>query len=182
MTTTQRTAITTWSIDPAHSAAEFAIKHMMISTFKGEFRGIDGVIRIDEENPENSSVVASIDVLSLDTGVADRNAHLRSDDFFNAEKYPKITFRSTRVQRDSDTRWKIAGDITIRDVTREVLLDTEFEGRVTDPWGNDRAGFTASTAINRKDFGVRWNSMLDAGGLALGDDVRITLHIEAIRA
>jgi len=147
-----------------------------------EFRAIEGAIQIDEQNPENSSVVAAIHVLSLDTGVTDRDAHLRSDDFFNTEKYPKMTFRSTRVQRDGDNRWKVAGDLTIRDVTREVVLDTEFEGRITDPWGNDRAGFTAATTINRKDFGVRWNNVLDAGGLALGDNVRITLHLEAVRA
>ncbi len=179
--TTAQTAANTWTIDPTHSIAEFAVKHMILTTVKGRFRDIQATLQIDEADPTRSSVVTTIDVASIDTNVPDRDAHLRSDDFLNAEKYPPIAFRSTRVEPAGDGRWKIAGDLTIRDVTREVTLVTDFEGRITDPWGNDRAAFTAEAAISRKDFNVRWNQLLDTGGMVVDDNVRITLHIEAVR-
>src|SRR3989442_5745821 len=138
MTTATQTATSTWTIDPTHSIAEFAVKHLVITTVKGRFRDLEGTLQIDEERPENSSVSASIDVASIDTNVADRDAHLRSDDFFNAEQYPKITFRSTRVERVDDANYKVHGDLTIRDVTKEVVLDTEFEGQIDDPRANRR--------------------------------------------
>lgn len=179
--TTTRTNVSTWTIDPMHSVVEFAVKHMMVSTVKGRFRSLEGTLYIDESNPANSSVVASIDVASIDTGEAQRDTHLRSDDFFNAEQFPKITFKSKRVEPVDDARWKIVGDLTIRDVTREVVLDTEYEGQTTDPWGKQRAGFSAETAINRKDFGVNWNGLIEAGGVIVSDRVRIALNIEAVR-
>jgi polyisoprenoid-binding protein YceI len=179
--TTAQTATSTWTIDPAHSAAEFAVKHLMISTVKGQFTEFEGMLQIDEGNPENSSVVASIDVASVNTNQADRDAHLRSDDFFNAEKYPKMTFRSKSVRHVEGDLWKVSGDLTIRDVTREVVLDTRYEGRVVDPWGNERAAFTAETTISRKEFNVRWNQVIEAGGVAVGDSLRVTLNIEVIR-
>ncbi|HXF50418.1 MAG TPA: YceI family protein [Dehalococcoidia bacterium] len=179
--TTAQTAVSTWTIDPAHSIAEFAVRHMMVSTVKGRFRSMEGVITLDEERPERSSVVASIDVASIDTAEPDRDAHLRSDDFFNAERFPKMTFRSTRVERVDDERWKVYGDLTIRDVTKEVVLDTEFEGRTKDPWGNERVGFSATTELNRKEFGLRWNQVLETGGVVVGDRVKVSLHIEAVR-
>jgi polyisoprenoid-binding protein YceI len=181
MTTATKTGTGTWTIDPAHSIAEFAVKHMVLTTVKGRFRELEATLEIDETRPENSSVSASINVASIDTGVADRDAHLRSDDFFNAEKYPKITFHSTRVELGGDTRFKLVGDLTIRDVTREVVLDGEYEGQIDDPWGNRRAAFTATTQISRREFKVRWNQLIESGGAVVSDNVKITLHIEVIR-
>lgn len=180
MVTTQTTT-STWTIDPAHSIAEFAVKHMMVSTVKGRFRSLEGTLHIDEANPSNSWVSASIDVASIDTAEPQRDAHLRSDDFFNAEKYPQMTFRSKRVEQVDEENWRVIGDLTIRDVTKEVVLDTRFEGRVTDPWGKERIGFTAETVLNRKEFGLKWNALLETGGAVVGDKVRVSLHIEAIR-
>ncbi|MDP3769306.1 MAG: YceI family protein [Dehalococcoidia bacterium] len=171
----------TWTIDPAHSIAEFAVKHLVVTTVKGRFRDLDGTIRIDEARPENSRVSATIAVASIDTNAPDRDAHLRSDDFFNAERYPKMTFHSTRVERINDTNFKVYGDLTIRDVTKEVVLDTEYQGQVDDPWGGRRAGFTATAQISRNEFNVKWNQLIETGGVAVGDDVKITLHIEAVR-
>ena len=179
--TTTRTATSTWTIDPAHSVVEFAVKHLMVSTFKGHFRSLEGTVHLDEDNPANSSVAASIDVASVDTQTPDRDAHLRSDDFFNAERYPKMTFRSTRVERVDGTNWKVTGELTIRDVTKEVVLDTEYEGRIVDPWGNERIGFSARTELSRKEFGVRWNATIETGGVVVGDKVRISLNIEIVR-
>jgi len=181
MTVAARTATSTWTIDPAHSIAEFSVKHLVVTTVKGRFRDLEGTLQIDEARPENSSVVAAIDVASVDTGVPDRDAHLRWDDFFNAEAYPKITFRSTRVERLNDTNYKLHGELAIRDVTRPVVLDTEFEGQVDDPWGSRRAAFTATTQISRDEFGVRWNQLIETGGAVVGDNVRVTLHIEVVR-
>lgn len=179
--TAPQTTISTWTVDTTHSIVEFAVKHMMLTTVKGRFRDFSATLQIDEARPENSSVSATIDVASIDTNVADRDAHLRSDDFLNAEKFPHITFRSTRVERVEGDRWRVAGDLTIRDVTRPVTLDVEFEGRITDPWGNDRAAFSAETSISRKEFNVRWNQALETGGVVVGDNVKISLHIEAVR-
>jgi polyisoprenoid-binding protein YceI len=172
---------TTWTIDPRHSIVEFAVKHLVVTTVKGRFRELEGTLQIDEARPENSSVSASIDVASIDTNVADRDAHLRSDDFFNAERYPRITFRSTGVERLDGANYRVRGDLTIRDVTKEVVLDGEYEGQVDDPWGNRRAAFTATTQISRKEFNVRWNQLIESGGAVVGDTVKITLHIEAVR-
>ena len=181
MTTATQTSISTWTVDPAHSIVEFAVKHLVITTVKGRFRDFEGTIRIDESHPENSSVSASVDVASVDTNTADRDAHLRSDDFFNAERYPKITFRSTTVERVDDTHYKVHGDLTIRDVTKQVVLDAEFEGEVDDPWGHRRAAFTATTQISRNEFGVKWNQLIETGGAVVSDNVKITLNVEAVR-
>ena len=175
-------AVSTWNIDASHSIAEFAVKHMMVSTVKGRFGSLEGAAQIDEASPLLSSVRASIDVASITTNEAQRDAHLRSDDFFNAEKYPTITFASKRVERVDDDNYRVVGDLTIRDVTKEVVLATEFEGEVRDPWGNQRAGFTATTQISRSDFGINFNGLLETGGVVVGDKVKITLHIEAVRA
>lgn len=181
MTTETLTRTSTWTIDPTHSIAEFAVKHLVVTTVKGRFRELDGTIEIDEAAPERSSVVASIDVASVDTNVADRDAHLRSDDFFNAEQYPKITFRSTRVERVGSERYKVYGELTIRDVTKEVALDVEYEGQIDDPWGGRRAAFTATTRVSRKEFGVKWNQLIETGGAVVSDDVKVALHIEVVR-
>lgn len=178
---TTETAVRTWNIDASHSIAEFAVRHMMVSTVKGRFGRLEGAIEGDEARPAASSVRATIDVASIDTHDEQRDAHLRSDDFFNAEKYPHITFVSKRVERVDEERYRIVGDLTIRDVTKEVVLDAEFEGQVRDPYGNQRAGFSATTQINRRDFGVSFNAALETGGVIVGDKVKITLHIEAVR-
>ncbi len=178
---TTETAISTWTIDASHTIAEFAVRHMMVSTVKGRFAKLEGVIVANEADPLASSVTASIDVASIDTRDEQRDAHLRSDDFFNAEKFPRITFASKRVERVDAENYRVIGDLTIRDVTKVVVLDTEFEGQVRDPYGNLRAGFTATTQINRGDFGVSFNGVLEAGGVIVGDKVKITLHLEAVR-
>lgn len=181
MATETAVAVRTWNIDATHSIAEFAVRHMMVSTVKGRFGRLEGAIEGDESNPAASSVRATIDVASIDTHDEQRDGHLRSDDFFNAEKYPSITFVSKRVEPVDAENFRVIGDLTIRDVTKEVVLDTEFEGQVRDPYGNQRAGFTATTQINRRDFGVSFNGALETGGMIVADKVKITLHIEAVR-
>ena len=175
-------ADSTWAIDPVHTSVEFAVKHMMVSTVKGRFRGVEGTLRIDEAKPEASEVSVTIDVASVDTGVEMRDADLRSDNFFSADRFPTITFRSTRIERaENAPTWRVTGDLTIRDVTRPVTLEVEFDGRGVDAYGKDRAGFTAETKISRKEFGVKWNQVIEAGGVAVGDTVKITLNVAAVR-
>ncbi len=143
---------------------------------------VEGTLQVNEERPLESSVTATIDVASIDTKEPQRDAHLKSDDFFSADTYPTITFRSKRVEPAGEDRYRVVGDLTIRDVTKEVALDTEFEGQVKDPWGGQRAGFSATVELNRKDFGLNWNAALEAGGFVVGDKVKVTLNIEAVRA
>lgn len=181
MVTATNAAVSTWTIDPVHSNVEFAVKHMMVSTVKGHFRSFSGTIDIDEANPEDSSVTASIETASVDTGEAQRDAHLRSADFFDVERFPQMTFRSTRVERVDDTHWKVVGELTIRDVTKDVVLDTEYEGQIKDAFGKQRAAFTAETVLNRHEFGLNWNGLIETGGVIVGDKVRVTLNIAAVR-
>lgn len=182
MTSAATTApASTWTIDPVHSGVEFAVKHMMVSTVKGRFGSFEGKIQLNEADPASSSVTGSVDTASVDTSETQRDAHLRSDDFFGAEQYPKMTFRSTKVEHIEGDRWQITGDLTIRDVTKEVILDTEYEGQIKDVWGKQRAAFNAETVLNRKDFGLTYNALLEAGGVAVGDKVRVTLNIAAVR-
>ena len=180
-TTTPQVSTSTWVIDPVHSFAEFSVKHMMVATAKGRFTTLEGTLQLDEANPANSSVVASIDVASIDTGEPKRDAHLRADDFFNVEQYPRATFRSTRIEPVDDEHAKVYGELTIRNVTRPVVFDVEFEGQGKDAYGQQRAGFTAETAINRLDYGIKWNPALETGGFAVGNRVKLTLHIAAVR-
>jgi polyisoprenoid-binding protein YceI len=172
----------TYQIDPAHSSAQFSIRHMMISNVRGEFPKLSGAIVYDPEHPEQSSVDVTIDVSSISTREAQRDTHLKSADFFDAEKFPTITFKSKEVVAHKNGDVKLKGDLTIRGVTREVVLDVEGPTPESkDPWGNQRIGGSATTKINRKDFGLTWNSALETGGLLVGDEVKITLDIEAIR-
>jgi polyisoprenoid-binding protein YceI len=180
MTTNTRVGTSTWKIDGGHSIAEFAVKHLMITTAKGRFKELEGEVHIDEERPENSWVEAKIRAASVDTGIDQRDAHLRSDDFFNTEQFPYITFRSKAAERVDEARWRITGDLTIRDVTREVVLDTEFDGEARDYAGKRRAAFTAETAINRKDYGLKYNAVVDGGAIVVADKVKIGLNIEAV--
>lgn len=178
---TQLTKLSTWQIDPAHTHVEFGVRHMMVSTVKGRFAALSGVIRMDDDDPAGSSVEATIDTASIDTRNEQRDAHLRASDFLDVEQFPTIRFRSRRVEPLGGNRFRVTGDLTLHGVTREVTLDATFEGRAKDPWGTERVGFSARTAIDRRDFGLTWNQMLEAGGLILRDAVNLSLEIEAVR-
>jgi polyisoprenoid-binding protein YceI len=181
-TTAPAPARTTWKIDPAHSQIEFAVRHMMITTVKGRFSGVEGTVAIDEADPSNSTVEVRIDASTIDTRDAQRDTHLRSADFFDVAQFPHVTFTSKRIADRSGNAFKLVGDLTIHGVTREVILDVIEEGRGKDPWGGERAGFSASTKINRKDYGLHWNQTLEAGGLLVGEDVKIFLELELVKA
>jgi polyisoprenoid-binding protein YceI len=182
MATQAMTGRHTWAIDAAHSEAGFAVKHLMISTVKGRFGTISGQVVLDEANPEASTVEATIDATTIDTRSEQRDAHLRSPDFFDVETYPTITFRSTKVDARGNGEFRVTGDLTIRDVTKQVALEVEETGRATDPWGGERIGFTAITKLDRADFGLTWNAALEAGGVMVGNEVKITLEIQAVLA
>lgn len=172
-------AVPVWRIDVTHSELFFRIRHL-VSRVPGTFREWRGSITADPANFAAGSVEVVIQTASIDTRNERRDADLRSANFFEIEKYPTITFRSTRVEVDGNAI-RLHGDLTIRDVTRSVVLDTDYDGQVDDPWGNRRAAFTATAQISRKDFNVRWNQMIEAGGAVVGDNVKITLHLEVIR-
>jgi polyisoprenoid-binding protein YceI len=181
--TTPQPAITTWKIDPVHSVAEFKVRHMMITHVKGHFTPVNGELVLDENDIAKSRIQASVDVASVNTREPQRDAHLKSADFFDVEKYPTLTFRSTRITRSSDGNLQAAGELTIHGVTREVVFDVEGPTPPNkDPWGNLRIGLSATTKISRKDFGLTWNASLETGGLLVGDDVTITLEVEFIKA
>jgi polyisoprenoid-binding protein YceI len=175
---------TTWDIDPAHSSADFSVKHMMFTTVRGHFREVHGRIEADEDHPERSTVEVEIPAASIDTGVNDRDQHLRSADFLDAETHPTITFRSKRVEgahaKEGD-HFRVIGDLTIRGQTIEVPLDAIFEGVGQDPWGKERAGFSASTEIDRREWGLMWNQALEAGGILVGNKIRIELNVQAVK-
>jgi polyisoprenoid-binding protein YceI len=177
-----QTARSTWTIDAAHTEVGFEVKHLMISKVRGRFGAVNGSIELDAEDPSRSSVTAEIDVTSVDTRQEQRDAHLRSPDFFDVESFPSITFASRSVERVADGRYRVTGDLTIRGVTREVVLDTTDEGRGRDPWGGERAAFSASLVIDRRDFGLTWNQALETGGLLVANDIRITLDVQAVKA
>jgi polyisoprenoid-binding protein YceI len=168
-----------WSIDPAHSELQFIARHMMIAKVRGRFREFSGTLNIAEV-PEQSWVEVTIKAASIDTGDQQRDAHLRSPDFLDVERYPELRFRSTSVREGDGDRWQVTGDLTIRDVTRPVTLDVEYCGAATDPWGKLRAGFLASTEIDREEFDITWNQALESGGFLVGRGVRIEADIEAV--
>jgi polyisoprenoid-binding protein YceI len=179
---TPQTAVSTWKVDPAHSVAEFKVKHMMISNVKGRFTGISGTLYLDENNVANSRVETSVDVNSIATGDAQRDGHLKSPDFFDVEQYPTLTFHSTRVVADGEGEFKATGELTIHGVTREVTFAVEGPTAPTkDPWGNTRVALSATTKINRKDFGLTWNAALETGGILVGEEVTITLDVQFIK-
>jgi polyisoprenoid-binding protein YceI len=181
--TIERTdTITTWEIDPAHTQVEFEVKHMMFAKVRGSFTSFEGSIDIgSDDNMTGSKASVRIESSSIDTGNAERDKHLRSGDFFDTEQYPELRFESRTVDPRDDGGLDVTGDLTIRDVTHTVLLDVTESGRGTDPWGGERIGFTASTMIDRRDFGLEWNQALEAGGVLVGHDVRIVLEVQAIR-
>lgn len=171
-----------WQLDPAHSHVEFAVRHLMISTVKGRFAGVQGTISVDESEPPAPVVAVTIAVGSIDTREAQRDAHLRSPDFFDAVRFPTITFWSRTIRGNPfEDSFQLIGDLTIRDITREVVLDVVGEGRVTDQQGNQRVGFSASTKIDRTHFGLTWNQALEAGGVLVGNAVRISVEVELVR-
>jgi len=172
---------TTYQIDPRHSSAGFGVTHLMISTVRGEFHGVTGTVVVDDSNISNSKVDVTIDATTLDTREADRDKHLKSEAFFDVAKYPTITFKSTKVEKNPDGSLKITGDLTLRGVTKTaVLTATAPKNAIKDPWGLQRTAASATTRVNRQDFGVSWNQKLDGGGVVVGDDVSITLDVEMI--
>ena len=173
--------MSTWTLDPAHSQIEFAVKHMMVTTVRGQFRKFTTEVDFDEEHPERSSVVAHIDASSIDTGMEARDAHLRSADFFDAENFPELTFRSTTIEARGDG-YKIDGDLTIRGETRPVTLDAEIGGVVANMQGGRRAAFNATTRISRKAWGLTWNVALESGGFLVGDEIKITFDMAVLQA
>lgn len=178
-----QTQFTTWTIDPVHSAAEFKVKHMMISNVKGRFTNLSGSVTLDETDLSRSRVEAAIDAGSIDTRDAQRDAHLRSADFLDAENFPTLSLTSNRVNVLRDGELSVEGDLTIRGVTRKVVFEVEGPTPPTkDPWGNTRVGLSATTKISRKDFGLTWNATLETGGLLVGDEVTVTLDVELVKA
>jgi polyisoprenoid-binding protein YceI len=174
--------VTTWNIDPAHSGAEFKVKHMMISNVKGKFSGLSGVLKLDETNYARSTVEASIPVSTVNTGDEKRDGHLVSADFFDAEKFPAMTFKSTRIESVGGGDYEVTGDLTIHGVTKPVVLKLEDVSEPSkDPWGNHRIGLSGTTRINRKDFELGWNAALETGGVLVGEEVTITHDVEFIK-
>jgi polyisoprenoid-binding protein YceI len=175
--------LTAWKLDPAHSAAEFKVKHMMISNVKGSFSGLSGALQLDASNIARSSVEATIPVAGLSTGDAQRDGHLKSADFFDAERFPAMSFKSTAVKRTGEGELAVTGDLTLHGVTKAVTFAVEGPTEpAKDPWGNLRVGLSAAAKINRKDFGLTWNSALETGGVMVGEEVAISLDVEFIQA
>jgi len=179
MTTTQGTQ--TWAIDTAHAEIGFAVKHLMISTVRGRFGAVTGTVTVDEANPSNSAVDVTIGVASIDTRQEMRDNHLRSPDFFDAANYPTMHFVSKRVEGDVRGKFRVVGDLTIRDVTREIIVHATNEGSTKDPWGNDRIGISATGTLNRGDFNLTWNQALETGGVVVGEEVKLSIDVELIR-
>ncbi|MBI4199241.1 MAG: YceI family protein [Chloroflexi bacterium] len=171
----------TWVMDPAHTSIEFAVRHMMISTVRGRFTKFDVDADFNEVHPERSRVEVRIDASSIDTKEPQRDAHLRSPDFLDVARYSALTFKSRRVEPRGDGRYRMVGDLTIRGVTREVAVEGVYAGIVKDPMGNQHAGFTAETTVNRKDFDLTWNMVLEAGKLLVGDTAKITIEAELVK-
>ena len=171
---------TTWKLDPSHTLVEFSAKHLMITTVKGRFTDVEGFIHADDKDIKNSSVEATLKAATIDTRTEQRDNHLRSAEFLEGEKYPEIKFRSTRIE-GSKEEFKLTGDLTIRGVTRPITLDVTFEGQTKDPWGGERVGFSASGKLDRRDFGLTWNVMLEAGGMTVSNDIKINIEVEAVK-
>ncbi|HYJ11650.1 MAG TPA: YceI family protein [Polyangiaceae bacterium] len=174
-------ALEKWEIDSSHSGIHFSVRHMVVAKVRGNFARWVGSVLAEDGDLSRAQVNVVIDASSIDTGVAERDAHLKSPDFLDVLGFPEITFKSKRVDKQGDEMLRVSGDLTIRGVTREVVLDVEYAGRTKDPWGNERAGFTAKTAIERSDFGLTWNQVLEAGGVMVGDRLSIEIEVEAVK-
>jgi polyisoprenoid-binding protein YceI len=182
MSTAVSTGTSTWNIDPAHSAAQFRVRHMMISHVNGEFRNITGKLELNGSDITKSQVETSIDAATINTREADRDQHLKSADFLDVEKFPTLSFKSTHISRKGDDELAVEGDLTIHGVTRKVVFEVEGPSpEAKDPWGNTRIGLTATTRIQRGDYGLNWNAVLEAGGILVGEEVKITLDAEFIK-
>jgi len=175
-------ALSNWKIDSAHSSVEFSVRHMMIAKVKGSFHSFDANITADPEDLTTASIEFTVDVSSVDTRNSDRDAHLRSPDFFDADNHPKITFKAVSIQKTGDNEYAVTGDLTIRGVTHPETFKVVYEGGGKDPWGNEKAGFSVEGKINRTKYGLVWNAALETGGVLVGEDVNITLEIEAVKA
>lgn len=171
----------TWTIDTAHSEITFTVRHMMISNVRGQFERFTGTVDFVEENPAQSSVDVQIEAASINTKEEKRDAHLRSNDFLAADQYPYLTFKSKRVEVVDENNGKIHGDLTIRDVTKPVVLDVEYSGMAKSPWGTMSAGFSATTKISRKQWGLEWNAALETGGVLVGDEIKINIELEIVQ-
>ena len=180
--TAAETGISTWTLDPDHTQVWFSVRHMMFATVKGQFPGVSGELKLNDADPTETAVEVRIDAATIDTRNEQRDQHLRSADFFDVENHPHLTFVSRRVERVGGLKYRVTGDLTIRGTTREVVLNAEETGRGKDPWGQEKIGFTAETRIDRKDFGLTWNQALEAGGVLVSDEVKISIDGQAIRA
>lgn len=169
---------TKWALDAAHSEVQFKVKHLVISTVTGTFKVFSGEVLANGDDFDGSSISFSIDATSIDTNQADRDAHLKSDDFFATEKYPKIDFKSTSFTKTSGNNYKLVGDLTIRDITKQVELDAEFGGTMVDFYGNTKAGFDVTGKINRKEFGLMWNAVTEAGGVVVSDEIKLHINVQ----
>jgi polyisoprenoid-binding protein YceI len=170
-----------WQIDPAHSQIQFSVRHMMISNVRGRFENFTGAIEFEEKDPTRSLVDVQIETASINTRETQRDNHLKSPDFLNAEKYPYLSFKGKRIEKIDDSHGRVIGDLTIRDVTKEVALDVEYAGQAKSPWGTVSAGFSATAKINRKDWGLTYNQVLETGGVMVGDVVNITIDLEIVK-
>ena len=184
-TSATRTGTPTWQLDPTHSSVEFSVKHMMMTTVRGRFKKIEATLTGDRDHPEAAGVEARLDAASIDTGTADRDAHLRGSDFFDAERFPQIVFRSRRIEGDppkkEGDRFQLVGELTMRDATMEVTLDCEYQGRGTDPWGKTRAGFSFRTELDRQDWGLKWNQAIETGGVLVANRVKVEGEVQFVR-
>jgi polyisoprenoid-binding protein YceI len=176
MTHTKRT----WKIDGAHSGIHFSVRHMVIAKVRGGFKSWSAELDLDEKDLTRSSVTVSVDAASIDTRNEQRDGHLRSADFFDVERFPALTFKSKKVEKAGGDRYRVTGDLTIRDVTREVALDAELLGFGTDPWGKERAALSATASVDRREFGLTWNQALEAGGVLVGDRIEIAVEVQAV--
>ena len=172
---------TLFVVDPAHTQVQFAVRHLMISTVRGSFKDVQGTVQLDQSNTARAAVDIRVNIGSIDTREPKRDAHLKSPDFFDAERFPVMTLQGRRVIGSIDSDFKLVGDLTIRDVTRTVVLDVVPEGRGMDPWGNERAGFSATAKISRGEFGLKWNQALETGGVVVGDEVKISIDVELVK-
>ena len=170
-----------WKIDSSHSRVAFSVRHMMISNVHGQFQNVNGTVEFDEAQPTRSTVDVQIEAASIDTHDEKRDGHLRSADFFDAAQYPYLAFKSRRVEVLDDSHGKLYGELTIKDVTRDVVLAVEYSGMARSPWGTSSAGFTATAKINRKDFGLNWNVALETGGVLVGDTINISIELEIVK-
>jgi polyisoprenoid-binding protein YceI len=172
---------TKWVIDPSHSEISFKVKHLVVTTLTGNFTAFEGSAETSKDDFSDAVINFSADVNSINTGNADRDGHLKSDDFFNAESFPKLTFKSTSFSKTGDDTFKLTGDITIRDITKSITLDVEFGGTAVDPWGNNKAGFELNGKLKRSEFNLKWNALTEAGGAVVSDEVKLNLNVQLVK-